>query len=56
MTDNRLVRVLHVTDPHLMGDQSRELYGVNTALSFREVLREALGSGGAPSGRHPGNR
>jgi 3',5'-cyclic-AMP phosphodiesterase len=48
MTDNRTVRVLHVTDPHLMGDQSRELYGVNTALSFRKVLREALGSGGAP--------
>jgi 3',5'-cyclic-AMP phosphodiesterase len=48
MTNNRPVRVLHVTDPHLMGDQSRALYGVNTALSFRKVLYEALGSGGAP--------
>jgi Icc protein len=39
------VRLLHVTDPHLFGDESRKLYGVATSDSFREVLAEALAEG-----------
>ena len=42
------VRLLHVTDPHLFGDESRRIYGVQTALSFRRVLDEALGQGSGP--------
>jgi Icc protein len=36
------VRLLHVTDPHLFGDESRTIYGVQTAVSLRRVLAEAL--------------
>jgi Icc protein len=36
------VRLLQLTDPHLFEDESRELYGVNTAASFRATLAKAL--------------
>jgi Icc protein len=36
------VRLLHVTDPHLFGDESKTIYGVQTAVSLRRVLAEAL--------------
>ncbi|HXW09531.1 MAG TPA: metallophosphoesterase [Steroidobacteraceae bacterium] len=39
------VRLLHVTDPHLFGDESRTIYGVQTATSLRAVLAEALAPG-----------
>jgi Icc protein len=42
------VRLLHVTDPHLFGDESRTIYGVRTAESFRQVLAEAVTSAGRP--------
>jgi len=42
------VQLLQVTDPHLYGDSSRELYGVNTAESLRRVLEAALATGPAP--------
>jgi Icc protein len=38
-------QLLQVTDPHLFGDASRELYGLNTAESLRLVLAAALGAG-----------
>lgn len=41
-TDAASVRLLHVTDPHLFGDDSRTIYGVRTAESLRQVLVEAL--------------
>ena len=43
------VRLLHVTDPHLFADESRTIYGVQTAVSFRAVLAEAL----APAAPRP---
>jgi 3',5'-cyclic-AMP phosphodiesterase len=39
------VRLLHLTDPHLFGDESRAIYGVTTAVSFRKVLAEAFAHG-----------
>jgi Icc protein len=42
-----VVRLLHVTDPHLMRDESLEIYDVNTARSLRLVLGQALGPGSA---------
>jgi Icc protein len=39
--NSRVVRLLHVTDPHLLGDESGELYDVNTSLSLRSVLQQA---------------
>ena len=42
------VQLLQVTDPHLFGDPSRELYGVNTAESLRRVLDAALAAGPTP--------
>ena len=36
------VRLLQVTDPHLFRDESRTIYGVQTAISFRRVLQQAL--------------
>lgn len=39
------VRLLQVTDPHLFGDESRTIYGVQTAVSFRRVLQEAFARG-----------
>jgi len=41
-----VVRLLHVTDPHLMRDESLEIYDVNTARSLRLVLDQALAPGG----------
>jgi Icc protein len=38
-------QLLQVTDPHLFGDTTRELYGLNTAESLRLVLAAALGTG-----------
>ena len=38
----RSVQLLHLTDPHLFADETRELYDVNTADSFRAVLESAL--------------
>ena len=38
-------QLLQVTDPHLFGDATRELYGLNTAESLRLVLAAALGAG-----------
>lgn len=42
------VQLLQLTDPHLFGDQERELYGVNTARSFELALEAALASGRIP--------
>lgn len=36
------VRLLHVTDPHLFGNEAQTIYGVRTAESLRRVLAEAL--------------
>jgi len=36
------IRLLQLTDPHLFADESRELYGVNTAASFRAAMSKAL--------------
>lgn len=48
MSPPRAVRLLQVTDPHLFGDRSREIYDVNTSQSLRAVLREALDAAVAP--------
>ena len=48
MNVTRPVRLLHVTDPHLFGDEACTIYDVNTASSFRKVLDEALGDGAPP--------
>jgi len=48
MTEPRTLRLLQITDPHLYGDASRSIYGVNTAVSLRKVLREAMGEGKEP--------
>jgi Icc protein len=45
---SRPVRLLHLTDPHLLGDESLEIYDVNTASSLRRVLLEARSNSGAP--------
>lgn len=42
------VRLLHVTDPHLFADESRRIYGVQTAVSFRKVLEQAMRSAERP--------
>lgn len=42
------VQLLHVTDPHLFADPERELYGVRTAESFRQVIEHALATGTRP--------
>jgi Icc protein len=39
------IRLLHVTDPHLFGDEARRIYGVQTAVSFRKVLEQAFQPG-----------
>ncbi|HET9693025.1 MAG TPA: metallophosphoesterase [Steroidobacteraceae bacterium] len=39
------VRLLQVTDPHLFGDESGKIYGVQTAVSFGRVLQEAFAAG-----------
>ena len=45
MTQSRTLRLLQITDPHLYGDESRSIYGVNTAVSLRKVLQQAMGEG-----------
>lgn len=42
------VQLLQLTDPHLFGDPTTELYGVNTAESLRLTLAAALADGPAP--------
>ena len=39
--NSRVVRLLHLTDPHLFGDESGEIYDVKTSLSLRCVLQQA---------------
>lgn len=36
------LRLLHLTDPHLFADESRELYGVRTSATFETTLKQAL--------------
>jgi 3',5'-cyclic-AMP phosphodiesterase len=48
MTGALPVRLLQLTDPHLFEDESRELYGVNTATSFRAALARGLGAAPGP--------
>jgi Icc protein len=43
------IRLLHLTDPHLFGDETRTLYGVRTAESLQLVLDAALRGGPPPS-------
>lgn len=43
--DAEPTRLLQVTDPHLFADESRTLYGVQTAESFRRVLQAAFAPG-----------
>lgn len=40
-----VIELLHITDPHLFADESRRLYGVDTAESLRLVLAAALAEG-----------
>ena len=42
------LRLLHITDPHLLGDESLEIYDVNTTLSLRQVLQQALAESPVP--------
>jgi Icc protein len=42
------VRLLQLTDPHLYADESRELYGVNTAATFRAALARGLAEAPGP--------
>lgn len=39
------VRLLHVTDPHLLAEDAGTIYGVRTALSLEKVLLQATGDG-----------
>jgi Icc protein len=39
------IELLQITDPHLFGDPSRRLYGLDTADSLRQVLATALAEG-----------
>ena len=48
MTESRIIRLLHVTDPHLYADVDREIYGVVTDASFRAVLKHAFASAPGP--------
>lgn len=48
MTGLPPVRLLQLTDPHLFADESRELYGVNTAESFRATLAKGLAEAPGP--------
>jgi Icc protein len=42
MRSVRTVRLLQLSDPHLFADETRELYGVNTAATFHATLTRAL--------------
>ena len=44
MTDSRVIRLLHISDPHLYADEEGEIYGVATDKSFRAVLKHAFAS------------
>ncbi|MDO3723224.1 3',5'-cyclic-AMP phosphodiesterase [Marinobacter sp. chi1] len=46
--ETRPLRVLHLTDPHLMANASGQLLGVNTRDSFSAVIDEVLKSHGQP--------
>ena len=51
MTENdsqRALRVLQLTDPHLMADSQGELLGVNTRDSLDAVIAQVLGDHGQP--------
>lgn len=48
MNQARPVRLLQLTDPHLYQDESRELYGVNTAATFRATLAKGLAESPGP--------
>jgi len=48
MTSDLPIRLLQLTDPHLFEDESRELYGVNTAASFRAALAKGLDEAPGP--------
>ncbi|MFU2046768.1 3',5'-cyclic-AMP phosphodiesterase [Avibacterium volantium] len=39
-TDNDVVRLVQITDPHLFKDENGELLGINTQASFNQVLSE----------------
>lgn len=43
--NSKAPRLLHITDPRLFGDASREIYGVDTTLSLRRVLEQARADG-----------
>jgi len=43
--NSKAPRLLHITDPHLFGDASREIYGVDTTQSLRGVLEQARADG-----------
>jgi Icc protein len=44
-TRGKAARLLQVTDPHLFGDESRKLYGVQTSVSLSKVIDEAFRPG-----------
>lgn len=46
--DDRVARVLQITDPHLMADPSGTLLGVRTRDSLEAVIERARGYGPAP--------
>jgi Icc protein len=48
VTHNHPVRLLHLADPHLFEDESRELYGVVTAATFRATLAKGLAASPGP--------
>jgi Icc protein len=48
VTLTRPVRLLQLTDLHLFEDESREIYGVNTAESFRAALTKGLAEAPGP--------
>ena len=48
MNSDGPVCLLHLSDPHLFADESREFYGVNTQATFRATLARALASPPGP--------
>ena len=48
VTRTRAVLLLQLTDLHLFEDESRELYGINTAESFRATLTKGLAEAPGP--------
>ncbi|MCW9709936.1 3',5'-cyclic-AMP phosphodiesterase [Avibacterium sp. 21-586] len=39
-TNEEIVRLIQITDPHLFNDENGELLGINTQASFNQVLEE----------------